>query len=156
MPNLTSLNALTVDTPLPLLGPHLPTFVLSVVACYAIQYAAYTFGPRVVGAGKWAQLDRRTRTGFLTRTVCESARSREYPLQYCAAYQLATVHAVIAIPCAVYALSSKTLQADPVFGYDAAVGISWRYRRGASFLSTSPACIPTVPYLGHFCLMDSC
>lgn len=76
MPNLTSLDALTVNTPLPLLGPHLPAFVLSVAACYAIQYATYAFGPSLVGAGKWAQLDRRTRTESLTRTVCEYARRR--------------------------------------------------------------------------------
>ncbi|KAI9636404.1 DUF887-domain-containing protein [Dioszegia hungarica] len=122
MPNLTSLDALTVNTPLPLLGPHLPAFVLSVAACYAIQYATYAFGPSLVGAGKWAQLDRRTRTESLTRTV-------------------STVHAVIAIPCAIYALSSKTLQADPVFGYDRDVGHILAISAGYFLWDTIDSCL---------------
>jgi hypothetical protein len=63
------LSALTTDTPLPLLGPHLPTLVLSAAGFYAVQSLSHRVGRRLVG--RWDGFDTRTKKGWASHVVCE-------------------------------------------------------------------------------------
>ncbi|OCF32604.1 hypothetical protein I317_00373 [Kwoniella heveanensis CBS 569] len=92
---------MTLSNPLPLLGPHLPIFILSTIFFYAIQLASHRLSPKLVS--KYAEFDKRTRIGWATHVV-------------------SMVHAILVIPLAFQCLQSTILSLDPVFGYDPFVG----------------------------------
>ncbi|WVQ98062.1 hypothetical protein IAU59_005184 [Kwoniella sp. CBS 9459] len=92
---------MTLSNPLPLLGPHLPTFFCSTIFFYSVQFASHRLSPRLVQ--KYAEFDRRTKVGWATHVV-------------------SMVHAILIIPLAFKCLQSNILSADPVFGYDPFVG----------------------------------
>lgn len=75
------LEHLTAGTSLPLAGPHVPNFIISFLACYAIQAATHRLGPTVIGE-KWNSYPERTRRSFATRVNCQYAnhfsRSQEW------------------------------------------------------------------------------
>ncbi|GFZ47742.1 hypothetical protein JCM24511_05489 [Saitozyma sp. JCM 24511] len=98
---MLDLAGLTADTPLPLLGPHLPTLVLSAAGFYAVQWGSHRLGRRWVG--RWDGFDTRTKKGWASHVV-------------------SMTHALLIIPLALQALRSQTLARDPVFGYDPFVG----------------------------------
>ncbi|WWD21502.1 hypothetical protein CI109_105988 [Kwoniella shandongensis] len=87
--------------PLPLLGPHLPTLLLSTAGWYCVQYLSHRLSPRWIS--KYGEFDERTRRGWATHVV-------------------SMVHALIVIPLAIRCLSSTSLKQDPLFGYDPFVG----------------------------------
>ncbi|KAK8847411.1 hypothetical protein IAR55_005269 [Kwoniella newhampshirensis] len=94
----TSISSLN---PLPLLGPHLPTFILSTAGWFLVRHLSHRLSPKWVG--KYAEFDDRTRRGWATHVV-------------------SMVHALTVIPLAIRCLSSTTLKQDPLFGYDPFVG----------------------------------
>lgn len=68
---MVDLAKLTGSSPLPLLGPHLPTLVLSTLSFFAIQHLSYRFAPLFLG-NKWDGFDKRTRKGWASHVVCKS------------------------------------------------------------------------------------
>ncbi|WRT64766.1 uncharacterized protein IL334_001700 [Kwoniella shivajii] len=95
--------------PLPLLGPHLPTFILSTTFFYGTQYTSHSISPRLVK--KYGEFDRRTKIGWATHVV-------------------SMVHAILVIPLAIRCIQSQTLKSDPVFGYDPFVGHVFAFSSG--------------------------
>ena len=71
---MLDLARLTADSPLPLLGPHLPTLVISTLACFAIQNLSHIITPRILGR-KWETFDKKTRRGWASHCVCTSHMS---------------------------------------------------------------------------------
>ena len=63
------LDSLTMNTPLPLLGPHLPTLVVSTVAFFLIRSLTAIYGPVYLGK-KWEAFDGRTKKGMASHVVC--------------------------------------------------------------------------------------
>lgn len=60
---------LIADSPLPLLGPHLPTLVISTLACFTIQNLSHIITPRILGK-KWEVFDKKTKKGWASHCVC--------------------------------------------------------------------------------------
>ncbi|WVR04636.1 hypothetical protein IAU60_001647 [Kwoniella sp. DSM 27419] len=90
-----------MSNPLPLLVPHLPTFIASLTFFCGAQYASHTLSPKVYA--KYRDFDQRTKNSWATHVV-------------------SMTHAILILPLAFRCLSSKTLAEDPVFGYDPFVG----------------------------------
>lgn len=68
---MLDLAKLTATSALPLLGPHLPTLVISTLACFTIQYLSHVITPRILGS-KWDDFDKKTRKGWASHCVCMS------------------------------------------------------------------------------------
>jgi len=68
---MLDLARMTADSPLPLLGPHLPTLVISTLACFAIQNLSHIITPRILGK-KWETFDKKTKKGWASHCVCTS------------------------------------------------------------------------------------
>ena len=66
-----SLTSLTTAAGLPLLGPHLPTLVISTASFFAIQHVSHRLAPIWLG-NKWDEFDKRTKKGWASHVVCKS------------------------------------------------------------------------------------
>jgi hypothetical protein len=82
----SDLAILTSNTPLPLLGPHLPTFILAITGFYTVQLFTHRFAPAILGK-KWEALSEKTRIGFASHVVCECL----------ARYRLVNIFHVVAV-----------------------------------------------------------
>ena len=137
------LSNLTADTPLPLLGPHLPTLILATASFYAIQWGSHRYSPRWMSR-TWDDMDERTRHNWASHVVCERlilspaqchsppwklhVRPSALPspcgevVQEGLSLIAAMSHALVIVPLTFRCLSSEILSLDPVFGYDPMVG----------------------------------
>lgn len=115
---MDSLTRWTEASPLPLLGPHLPTLILSTISFFSIQYVSHRLSPIWLGS-KWDSFDKRTRKGWASHVVCKLVPSWKARSQ---AEMVAMVHALVIVPLAARSLQSDVLSRDPVFGYDPMVG----------------------------------
>lgn len=66
---MVDLSNLTASTPLPFLGPHLPTFLLSIAGSFLLRELSHRYSYIWLGS-KWDGFDAKTKRGWASHTVC--------------------------------------------------------------------------------------